>query len=203
MCAEKVRALSDNPLPDRIVLGVTGHRYIDHTDRYAEKIDAIIEKISALILPHTKTPVSLCILSPLAEGADRLVAKQILSREDSQLEVVLPLEKEAYLEDFKSPDSREEFERLLSKAVRVHKIPHQKNREEAYARAGEYVVDNCDILIALWDGKKSSGRGGTAEIVQYARANQRPLYWINTQTGGEIAFEAERKKVKSQRINKS
>jgi hypothetical protein len=41
-------------------------------------------------------------------------------------------------------------------------------REDAYARAGHAIVDASDVLVALWDGKPARGRGGTAEIVQYA-----------------------------------
>jgi len=40
---------------------------------------------------------------------------------------------------------------------------------------GQYVVDHCDVLIAVWDGQPSRGRGGTAEIVQYALEQNRPI----------------------------
>jgi hypothetical protein len=41
-------------------------------------------------------------------------------------------------------------------------------RLDAYRRVGHYVVDHCDLLIAIWDGQPARGRGGTADIVQYA-----------------------------------
>jgi hypothetical protein len=30
-------------------------------------------------------------------------------------------------------------------------------------------VDLSDLLIAVWDGKEAKGKGGTADIVRYAR----------------------------------
>ena len=47
-------------------------------------------------------------------------------------------------------------------------------------KAGRYVVDHCDVLIALWDGKPSRGKGGTAEIIEYARKRGRPLIIVST-----------------------
>ena len=53
---------------------------------------------------------------------------------------------------------------------------------------GRYVVDHCDVLIALWDGMPSSGQGGTAEIVSYAKEQCRPVVIFSTETG-DVAVE--------------
>jgi len=39
----------------------------------------------------------------------------------------------------------------------------------------KWMVDNCDILIAVWDGSK----GGTGNCVQYAEEVKRPINRIN------------------------
>jgi hypothetical protein len=115
------------------------------------------------------------VVSALAEGADRLVAKKVLTNKDARLEVALPLPEEEYLEDFKDEASKEEFLCLLGQASET---PWQAldglDREVAYERAGRYVVDRCDALIALWDGKKSRGRGGTAENRRQCPGARRP-----------------------------
>jgi hypothetical protein len=36
------------------------------------------------------------------------------------------------------------------------------------------------VLVALWDGQPSRGKGGTAEIVEYARKRKRPILIIST-----------------------
>jgi hypothetical protein len=83
--------------------------------------------------------------------------------------VVLPLVADDYSSDF--PDTIDEFDRLLGQAARIEVCgPDQGGtRESAYERAGLMIVESCDVLIALWDGGPSGGRGGTAEIVDAAR----------------------------------
>lgn len=134
------------------------------------------------------------VLSPLAEGADRVVAEEVLDRsQDSILEVILPFRKSDYLKDFKTEDSISHFNNLIGKAKRVatlNQLPLTDQgysedklislKKHAYDTAGKVVVDKCDILIALWDSKKGRGKGGTAEIVKYAKDNQCPTYFINT-----------------------
>jgi hypothetical protein len=40
------------------------------------------------------------------------------------------------------------------------------------------MLDRADVVLALWDGEDSRGRGGTAEIVQHARAQGRRVVVI-------------------------
>jgi hypothetical protein len=128
-------------------------------------------------------------VSPLAEGADRLVAREVLNDEGSDLEAPLPLPREEYLRDFETEESRREFDSLLARAKAATELPPCSTREEAYEQVGRYVVDRCDVLIALWDGEGSRGRGGSAEIVEYARKRQVPLFWISTNGQHEIVGE--------------
>jgi hypothetical protein len=178
-------------IPARVVIGVTGHRKLDNEPALAEQVQRILERIKLIIPLSPKTPLVFTILSPLAEGADRLVAREVLKISDSQLEVVLPLDKDDYLRDFESSESKAEFEQLLAQARRVKPLPAKLTRTEAYAQVGRYVVDHCDVLIALWNGKPAAGQGGTAEIVDYARAKKCPLYWIHTADAAEVTSEQE------------
>jgi len=135
------------------------------------------------------TSVGLCVLSPLAEGADRMVVREVLKVHESTLEVVLPLEKDDYMRDFETSQSKEEFEKLLSQASSIRTLSHKAERTEAYEQMGRYVIDQCDVLIALWDGKPSAGQGGTEEIVKYARDTNCPLVWIRTDAPEKITIE--------------
>jgi len=49
--------------------------------------------------------------------------------------------------------------------------------------AGESIVNEADVLVAVWDGKPAAGLGGTADVVTYARNLGKPLIWINSITG--------------------
>lgn len=170
----------------RLLIGVTGHRKLDNEPELAEKVRLALQRVRQLVPTLSSTPVMFSVLSPLAEGADRLVVQEVLKLSASQLEVVLPLEKQQYLGDFETPESRAEFEQLLAEARHVKQLPRTANRTEAYAQVGRYVVDHCDVLIALWDGKPAAGQGGTAEIVRYARERRCPLFWIHTNSAAEI-----------------
>jgi hypothetical protein len=187
-------------IPYRIRIGVTGHRKLN--DPAAIKalvktaIDADVEKLfpeeSRRKIERVRragtTPISFSVLSPLAEGADRVVARAVLSYPDARLDAVLPLAVEDYLEDFATEESRTEFEKLLSRCrkpifLRERRIQDDRSdpagqaelRKDAYAHVGRYVVDHCDVLIAVWDGEPSRDCGGTAEIVQYALQQNRPI----------------------------
>ena len=176
-------------IPARIVVGVTGHRRLDNEALLAAEVEAILERIKSLLPPLKSTPVVFTVLSPLAEGADRLVARVVLDRTGGRLEAVLPLNREDYAGDFSPSGSREEFEGLLARARTCRVLPPSPSRAEAYARAGRHVVDHCDVLIAIWDGKSGNGQGGTGETVSYARDKRCPLFWIRADGRPETVFE--------------
>jgi hypothetical protein len=144
-------------------IGVSGHREYLDADLVASMTTAVVDRL----VGEDPAPT---VLSNLAEGADRLVAELVLTRPDARLEAVLPLPAEEYAADFGSESSRRRFAELLdaaSSVTVVHQVPGEA-REVAYERAGRAIVDACDVLVALWDGRPARGRGGTAEIVQYA-----------------------------------
>jgi hypothetical protein len=176
---------SDQPIAFRLVVGVTGHRELPDEEAAARAVRLVLEQIKDEFPHAPKTTVFFTVLSPLAEGADRLVAREILKLEGSQLEVVLPFDKDEYVKDFRHPT--EEFESLLQESKRVKQLGGKKTEEHTYTPVGHYVVDHCDVLIALWDGQPAAGKGGTAEIVQYARDTKCPLFRINSQDPAQTA----------------
>ena len=129
------------------------------------------------------------VVSALAEGADRLVAEQVLAEQGSRLEVALPLPAEDYLDDFQQGDSKREFRGLLERASDIWQASPGLSRDDAYERTGHYVVDRSDAIIALWDGEPARGQRGTAAIVAYARKRGVPLVWISTKDDRKITYE--------------
>lgn len=100
--------LSREPVPALpLVLGITGHRDLREEDR--EALEAFVGGVfTDLRARYPRTPLTL--LSPLAEGADRLAARVALES-GVRLIVPLPMPRELYERDF--PTSRAEFDRLL------------------------------------------------------------------------------------------
>jgi hypothetical protein len=173
-------------IPLRLRLGVTGHRSIDEDDAaIIEAVRGALSQINERRRSGTAaTPVDLTAVSALAEGADRLVARQAILQ-GAGLEVVLPLPRDDYLADFTSAASRAEFCALLGQAAAVTELATGGSRDEAYERVGRTVVDRSDVLLALWDGRAAQGRGGTAEIVAYARQQHVPVLWIAARRPGQ------------------
>jgi hypothetical protein len=126
--------------------------------------------------------LGLRFLSPLAKGADRLAARVALEQ-GYDLHVPMPFTRAEYEQDFTDAADLEEFQSLLHRAG-TNWLEMDGSRETArlssYEAAGRYVVRNCDLLIAIWDGEREgNGRGGTAEIVRYAAATGVPVWWLH------------------------
>ncbi|MEO6125054.1 MAG: hypothetical protein ABIR32_15215 [Ilumatobacteraceae bacterium] len=151
-------------------LGVTGHRsFLHHADIVAS-VDSVLDRVL-----DVEPPVGVVVVTSLAEGADRLVAEMVLQR-GGMMQVILPLPAADYSTDFETVDSRAEFDTLLDRAESVEiTIAPDTTREAAYEAAGHAMVAASDIVIALWDGTASRGRGGTAEIIQHALDHNVPV----------------------------
>ena len=170
----------DGRIPFTFRIGVTGHRDLADPDALRAPIREAVRRLKEIV-PVSPEDVVPVVISALAEGADRLVAEVVLrAQEDARLQVALPLPAEDYIEDFKTEDSKREFCGLLDQASDIWQAPDAPTRDEAYERAGRYVVDRSDAVIALWDGEPPRGQGGTAEIVGYAEEQGLPLAWVHT-----------------------
>jgi hypothetical protein len=88
------------------------------------------------------------------------------------------------VEDFEDAASRADFFALLEQASEIIELDGRRGgdaeRSAAYAAVGAWVANECDILIAVWDGREASGAGGTAEVVERARQLGRPVLWLPT-----------------------
>ncbi|MGC1815854.1 MAG: hypothetical protein WA696_17085 [Solirubrobacterales bacterium] len=141
-------------------------------------------------LPRADTDVRLAVVSQLAEGADRLLVQIVRQEareqgEGARLEVVLPSHRSSYPEwQGFSAESREEFEALLAEATSISEpagTEPPQDRAGAYESASRQVVGRSDVLIALWDGGPTGGRGGTAETLLDAAVRSKPCIWISTE----------------------
>ena len=158
-----------------LVVAVTGHR-----DLVPDEVPGIRNKVRGFLeqLREDNPTRRLRVMSPLAEGADRLVAEEALAI-GAELIVPLPMPRDVYVRDFESEASREEFDRLCDSAMEILELPlAQKNRAEdivdygdgrnlQYAQLGVFLCAHCHILLALWDGKYMDDLGGTGQVVRF------------------------------------
>ena len=106
-------------------------------------------------------------LSSIAEGSDILFARTARGL-GMGWEAVLPLPPAEFRRDFHE-EVWMQVETLLAEAEQVRIIGERTQRDDAYLDCGMETVNGCDLLLTVWDGEPSRGRGGTAEIVAYAR----------------------------------
>jgi multisubunit Na+/H+ antiporter MnhB subunit len=165
--------------PDRIaiplVIAVTGHR-----DLVPDEVPRIRERVQGLIkdLRRRYPERRLRVMSPLAEGADRLVADEALAL-GVELIVPLPMPREVYIRDFGTEESIREFDRLCEAANEILHLPlarkntledisdHGPARDLQYAQVGIFLCAHCHILLAIWDGKLTGDLGGTGQVVRF------------------------------------
>jgi hypothetical protein len=177
--AEHIRSGGEGQVPITLRIGVTGHRELADPSALIPAIHQAIHGITERLLGSGARP-QLLVISALAEGADRLVAREVLTEPGAELEAVLPRPPGDYLDDFGTEESRAEFIELLSGASAVWQVPVSKTQGSGYEQAGRYVVDSSDAVIALWDGEPPRGQGGTATVVAYAQRQRVPLVWVPT-----------------------
>ena len=112
-------------------------------------------------------------LSSLAAGSDQEFAEAAISL-GIPVTAVIPLD--GYERFFKGPDLAS-YERLLDQS-KIVQLRWRGDAEHAFFEAGKFIVDQCDVLFAVWDGEKAEGLGGTGDIVGYARQKKRAVIHI-------------------------
>lgn len=149
-------------------IGVTGHRRL-HDSTAEVKTWA---KIAALLSEHASADDE--ALSSLAISADQIFARAAVAA-GLRLHAVLPCR--GYAATF-SLGELPGYEALLTTAVLVTTLDFAAPSETAFEAAGRFIVDHCDALIAIWNGRPPRGRGGTGGIVEYASNMCVPLFVI-------------------------
>ena len=140
------------------VVGFTGHQNITPmTKRVVAR--AITGELAA------QADASMAGVSSLAAGADQIFAFCVLAV-GGQLTFIQP--SAGYRGTLRGSDLLR-YDSLLPLASTVEVLPFDEPSERAYYAAGQRVVDMCDLLLAVWDGKPAGGLGGTADIVAEAR----------------------------------
>lgn len=169
-------------LPGWTVVGFSGHRNLLQPDEIKKHISTTLDVLIARHAP-------LVAISSLARGSDTLFIEQIAERGIPFI-IVLPFPSARFQQDF-GPEEWKRVLPLLAKAVYIEEISGSQTAEEAYMDAGLRVIDRCDVVISVWNGKHSNGPGGTGDVVAYARQLQKPLIWIEPTTGTVTAERQE------------
>ena len=152
------------------VFGVSGHRDLVRTDlpELRRQLHTVFSRFRSAY-PNA----SFELLSPLAEGADRVAAEVALAS-GIKLAVPMPMAQAEYERDFTTVESLSEFRRLLATANSQWELsgnqPDQSlltdsnRRTQRYAAVGDFIARASHVLILLWDGRDNQKVGGTAWV---------------------------------------
>lgn len=111
------------------------------------------------------------LITGMALGVDQLFAK-IAIEKDLAFIAALPCRNQDKL----WPDaSKRLYRELLSKATLVTYVHDGEYTKSCMQERNEFMVDNCDLLIAVFDGSP----GGTYNCVEYAVNNNTSILKID------------------------
>ena len=167
-------------------VGITGHRACLLSPTVLDALEPVLEDVFGSLRDAAQSVktgrvfsrrIQLRLHSALASGADQIAAKSAHAT-GYQVYALLPFEADEYRNDF-SGDELEEFEKALQAAHEVRAI-HGERADEvgAYVSVGKAVIDEADILVAVWDGGEGRGPGGTAHVVGLALESAMPVIHI-------------------------
>lgn len=108
----------------------------------------------------------------LGPGADQLFAQALLDV-GGYLHLIVPATQ--YRDSFEDPEARRSYDELAARRTYLERLEYVESTQEAHMAGGRTVVDNSDVLLAVWDGQPARGQGGTADVVAYARERGVPV----------------------------
>lgn len=164
-----------------LYVGVTGHRPNRMPERHWVRIKKDLAKVMAEIEAERRGRRPL-LLSGLAEGADRLAAGIALGL-GWPLRAILAFHRTRFEADFPEPFAIGEFRALLAASDTVEEPKKgaflRRPPEDGYDAVGRRMLDLSHVLIAVWDGEGSRGKGGTVDVIEQARARGIPVVWVH------------------------
>lgn len=152
-----------------------GHRFLENENQVREKIRASLDFFISL---HGEVE---CI-SNLACGADTLFIQEAIIKK-CKIKIILPFQINEFEKDFDN-ETLILFRSILAKhAYSVCgdlKSSDDFERDLAYQSAGRSNIEECDAILAVWDGEIGKGLGGTKDHVDYAIELNKNIHWIKS-----------------------
>jgi hypothetical protein len=140
-------------------IAITGHVNVPE-DMYPWVRQALTDQLVEVIGPGVR------FVTCLARGADQLFAEAVL-RLSGTLDVVLPARD--YGRRMAEAGHEQPFESLLAGASQIRTLDFAESSRDAYLAASLDMLNDCDLLLAVWDGRPSQNVGDTADVVREAR----------------------------------
>lgn len=139
-------------------IAVTGHR----PERLKDQQEEVKKWLSEQLNKYDCTEA----ISGMAQGADQIFAQAAIEK-NIPLICCYPYRKNFF---------HQEEQKILNKAEDIKFISEAYTGNRVYWFRDKYMVDNCDLLLAVWDGIKA---GGTWLTINYAQKIGKPIIYYN------------------------
>lgn len=158
-------------------IAITGHRpnKLDNDyDLVSDRTQVIKAQIVKAVLDQINTiedKKNLVLISGMALGIDTLFAEIAINLSVPFVAAIPCLGHSAKW----SQKSKDRYQRILnSHLCTVYHVTGQPYTNYCMSVRNEWMVDSCDLLIAVWDGSA----GGTRNCIQYALKVGKPIIYI-------------------------
>lgn len=162
-------------LPDTLAIGFTSLRTLhDETESRSILLRFLRDRVG-----HTKGVVY--GVSSIAEGGDLLFA-EICIELGIPLRLLLPMAADELGSTFEV-SSWIRAKRALENAMSVEVVGRQDSIDESYYECGIEMVQQCGLVLALWDGDPHRSGECCPQVANFAERIGRPTIWIHSDTG--------------------
>jgi uncharacterized phage-like protein YoqJ len=112
----------------------------------------------------------------MAMGMDTICAELVLELKADYPDIALTVALSSREQDLLWPQAqRERYARILERCATVHVIS-EKHTDKCQEQRERWMLENCDMLLAVWDGKPG---GGAGDMVSHAKKRKKPIIMID------------------------
>lgn len=142
-----------------VKIGITGHR--PERLKALTQIGKLTDWLDLQFYEHADK--DFILITGMAGGVDQIAACEALLY-GGRIWCYYPYRRKSYdLEDY-----------LNSKADKI-RYEYESYQPQCYIERDRRIVDDCDVLFAIWDGKKN---GGTWQTIKYAREKGKMIVYF-------------------------
>jgi len=151
------------------VAGVTGHRpdKLGGWDPLHPVVGRVKQALRAALIETWPS----YLITGMALGVDQWAAQEAL---ELGIPFVAALPCDGMEQQWPLP-SQERFRELLTKARQTVIVSPGPYKPWKMQRRNEFVVNGCEVLLAVWDGSS----GGTKNCLDYAREKNRTIKYLD------------------------
>lgn len=144
-----------------VKIGITGHR--PQRLKKLTTVSKLTDWLDLQFYEHMDADQDFILITGMAQGTDQIAAHEALLFE-GRIWCYYPYRRKLHeVEDY-----------LESKADKVM-YEQEEYSPECYIKRDRRIVDDCDVLLAVWDGKEN---GGTWQTIKYAREKGKQIVYF-------------------------